>query len=442
MSWAALVVVLGVALGIGASGGGPPATPAQRVNAIDALVRCPSCQGISVADSSASTAEAIRRAVAARVADGQTDAQIDAFLVSRYGPGILLRPPEHGATAWVWVLPPAAAVVAVAGLVSVLWRRRRRPAVAVSAEDRAVVEEALSDRAAMAGRGPVGVPSVAPSELDDERSFLLDSLEDLERERAAGDLSDADYAILRDRYTQRAAEVLRDLGRESPADESPEDAHVPVVSSGTPSSEPVSSPRRRHRPALVVGSMALVVAVAIAVVVSQTGTRLPGQTATGSVSLSRAAQLQRTLAQGETLETTGNAAGALRLYHEVLAQDPNQPEALAESGWLEFQAGVQARDAGLLSSAQQLEQEAQRAEPGAYAPHLYLGSMLLAEGNAQGAVTQYRQFLSDGPPQSEVRAAQPYIAEAFHKAGLPVPSMPGTTPTTAATSTTQGSPAG
>jgi cytochrome c-type biogenesis protein CcmH len=106
-----------------------------------------------VADSSASTAVAIRRAVAARVAAGQSDAQIDAFLVSRYGPGILLRPPVRGSTAWLWVLPPAAAAVAVVGLVSVLWRRRQRPSVAVSVEDRALVARALSDRAGVARRG-------------------------------------------------------------------------------------------------------------------------------------------------------------------------------------------------------------------------------------------------------------------------------------------------
>jgi tetratricopeptide (TPR) repeat protein len=285
---------------------------------------------------------------------------------------------------------------------------------------------------------------VTRSELDDERSFLLDSLEDLDRERAAGDLSDADYALLRDRYTHRAAEVLRALGRESSARESSAEETSAEVLSGPVSPEGVPSSRRRRRAVLVVGSMALVAAVAVAVVATQSATRLPGQTATGSVSLSRAAQLHRTLAQAETLETAGNAAGALRLYHQVLVQDPHQPEALAESGWLEFQAGVQAQDAGVLSSAQQLELEAQRAEPGAYAPHLYLGSMLLAEGDAPGAVTQYRQFLSDGPPQSEVRAALPYIAEAFHKAGLAVPSMPGSTPapTTAPTSTTHGTPAG
>ncbi len=144
--WAALVVVLGVALGLGASHGTPPPTGAQRVQAIDALVRCPSCDGISVADSSASTAVAIRQAVTARVRAGQSDAQIDAFLVSRYGPGILLRPPVRGWTAWVWVLPPVALVAAGAALATVLWRRRQRAPVSVSSEDRALVERALATR--------------------------------------------------------------------------------------------------------------------------------------------------------------------------------------------------------------------------------------------------------------------------------------------------------
>ena len=210
--WVVLVVVVAVALGFGASPGGPPPTVTQRADAIDALVRCPSCEGISVADSSASTAVAIRHAVAARVRAGQSDGRIDAFLVSRYGPGILLRPPTHGWTAWVWVLPPGALVLAVAGLVVVLWRRRHRGAASVSAEDRALVHEALADRARR--RRSVGgarTHVVTRSELEDELSFLLDSLQDLEREHSAGDLSEADFVALRDRYTRRAAEVLRAL---------------------------------------------------------------------------------------------------------------------------------------------------------------------------------------------------------------------------------------
>ncbi|MGD0378501.1 MAG: cytochrome c-type biogenesis protein [Acidimicrobiales bacterium] len=150
--WVALGIVVGVALGIGASPGGPPLTVAQRVNGIDTLVRCPSCDGISVADSSASTAVAIRQAVTARVRAGQTDSQIDAFLVSRYGPSILLRPPVRGGTAWVWVLPPVALALAVTSLGTVLWRRRQGVAVTVSTDDRALVQQALARRGAPGGR--------------------------------------------------------------------------------------------------------------------------------------------------------------------------------------------------------------------------------------------------------------------------------------------------
>ena len=93
------------------------------------------------------------------------------------------------------------------------------------------------------------------AELDDERSFLLDSLEDLERERAAGDLSDADYEVLRDRYTRRAAEVLRALDQDDgPNNEGTEARHPdagpgahPEVTAGVVTARP----RRRRRTLLV-----------------------------------------------------------------------------------------------------------------------------------------------------------------------------------------------
>ena len=285
-------------------------------------------------------------------------------------------------------------------------------------------------------------------ELDDELSFLLDSLEDLERERAAGDLSEVDYTALRDRYTRRAAEVLKTLERDEgePRSDSPgpaalEPGSPPSGSPGTTPSSAAPARRRRRRTLVVMGSLLVVGAVAVAVVVTQTGARLPGQTASGSVSLSSGAQQRRTLAQAETLEAAGNAAGALRLYLQVLAQDPRQPEALAESGWLEFEAGVKSKDAAVLADAQKQEQAAQRAEPGAYAPHLYLGSMFLAEGDPTAAVGQYRQFLADGPPANEVQVAQTFITEAFRQAGQPVPALPGTVSTTTAPTTTTAPPA-
>jgi len=93
--WVLLAVVLAVALAFSVSKGGP-LTPAQRAAAIDAVLKCPSCDGISVADSSASSAAAVRQVVLARVREGQSDQQIEQYLVSRYGPSILLRPPTTG----------------------------------------------------------------------------------------------------------------------------------------------------------------------------------------------------------------------------------------------------------------------------------------------------------------------------------------------------------
>jgi len=47
--------------------------------------------------------------------------------------------------------------------------------------------------------------------LEEERRFLLRSLTDLEREHDAGDVDDLDYHTLKDGYTVRAANVLREI---------------------------------------------------------------------------------------------------------------------------------------------------------------------------------------------------------------------------------------
>jgi cytochrome c-type biogenesis protein CcmH len=142
----ALGVVLGVALFVGAGRPASRPSPAQRAAAIEADVRCPSCEDISVAQSSAPTARAIRQAVTDRVAVGASDAAVEDYLVSRYGPGILLRPPAHGTVGLVWLVPVAALAVALGILGTFFWRRRRVVALAVSDEDRVLVERALAGR--------------------------------------------------------------------------------------------------------------------------------------------------------------------------------------------------------------------------------------------------------------------------------------------------------
>jgi cytochrome c-type biogenesis protein CcmH len=154
VAWVCCLAVVAVALALGATH--PSAkTPAQRAAAIDAVVRCPSCEGLSVADSSSATAVAIRAAVVARVHAGQSDAAIEQFLVSRYGEGILLRPPTSGLAGLVWLLPVVAAIAGITGIAVVFWRRRAPAEVVLSQSDRALVDAALVD-AQSTGAGAPG----------------------------------------------------------------------------------------------------------------------------------------------------------------------------------------------------------------------------------------------------------------------------------------------
>ena len=148
--WVLLLLVLGTGLGIGVSRSGPPPTVDQQVRAIAAEVRCPSCADLNSAQSNDVTAVAVRAAIRQRLVQGQSRAQIEAFLVSRYGPDILLRPPGHGVGGLVWVLPVVAAAVA---LLAAAWALRRwrapvegsRSARPPDAGDEVLVRRALGE---------------------------------------------------------------------------------------------------------------------------------------------------------------------------------------------------------------------------------------------------------------------------------------------------------
>jgi tetratricopeptide (TPR) repeat protein len=286
-------------------------------------------------------------------------------------------------------------------------------------------------------------------ELRGERDMLLRSLEDLDREHDAGDLSDKDYETLRDRYTVRAASVLRALeensanrdlkhpdkgalagdstedGRnEDRRDDSTEVAKSPDdTESDLQKRSKLLRVRRRWRVAIIC-ALVVVIALSVGLVVRGASSRLPGETETGSVRLSPQQQLQRTLAQAETLESDGNSAQALKLYQQVLKQSPDQELALSESGWLEFEAGVDARNASLLSKGQEAEEKAETVDPNGFGPHLYLGSMYLVEGQKTMAVDEYKEFLADGPPAAVVDDASTYIDRAYEESGLPAPTLP------------------
>ena len=108
---------------------GPPITDQAEIDRRTAEIthglRCPVCQGMSVAASDTEAALNMKARVEELVAQGYTDEQIEDFFVVRYSTWILLEPPKEGLNWLVWAGPGGAA--AVGGLiVFAIWSRRRR----------------------------------------------------------------------------------------------------------------------------------------------------------------------------------------------------------------------------------------------------------------------------------------------------------------------------
>ena len=100
-----------------------PDSFAARVAHLESLVRCPSCEDLSVAQSDATSALAVRHEIEARVRAGASDTAILTSLEAAYGPSVLLTPPTSGLGALLWAVP--AAGVGTLGLVVVRLARRR-----------------------------------------------------------------------------------------------------------------------------------------------------------------------------------------------------------------------------------------------------------------------------------------------------------------------------
>ncbi len=440
---AVLLAALVVGSGVFSSGA---QTAAQRATAIGSVLKCPSCDALSVADSSAPTAVTARAEIRQMIAEGRTNQQIEAALVARYGTAIELLPPASGWGLLVWLLPVGGGAIALLAL-GVAFERRRGALAAAGSAERVDVDAVSSGQAGAAGsadgRGaaqrwrsrarsiPRGSPVTARGTLVDQARFLRVSLADADAEHEAGDLSDGDYQALVARDTRRLAAVegLLAAAAVAPAAVVPA-AVAPAAVDATGSTQPATlsarpsrRPRTRRQKILVGGaSLSFAGAVVLAVVLGS-GTRLPGDTLSGNIVLSQQQTITRLLAQAATAENEGKVDQAVQAYQAVLAQSPKNEQALAQLGWIEFEAGSSAGQASLVSAGQAKVTEAVGLNPGDYAAHLYLGTILyLKDHEATAAVAQYSQFLADDPPTTVVDQAASTIRQVYQAAGTPLPT--------------------
>ncbi|MCY3997588.1 MAG: cytochrome c-type biogenesis protein CcmH [Rhodobacter sp.] len=116
-----------------------------RARELSRELRCLVCRNESIDDSNAELARDLRLLVRERLTAGDSDREVMAYVVDRYGEFVLLRPTGDGANLALWLAGPAMLVVALA--ISAVYLRRRGSARSfegsLSASEQARLNELL-----------------------------------------------------------------------------------------------------------------------------------------------------------------------------------------------------------------------------------------------------------------------------------------------------------
>ena len=107
----------------------------KQVQQVAAELRCPVCQGLSVADSPSQMANQMRDLIRERLEAGESPEAVKAYFVERYGEWILLAPKKEGLNLLVWLFPFLGLAGGTVGLLLVLRRWKQRPSTAPASVD-------------------------------------------------------------------------------------------------------------------------------------------------------------------------------------------------------------------------------------------------------------------------------------------------------------------
>lgn len=295
------------------------------------------------------------------------------------------------------------------------------------------------------------------AELLEEAEYVRRSLAELEAEHAAGELDGADYETLRARYEARAEAAERALRTSA---EVPESARAPEAgdaatavrpsrggrpnraaggrrpappgASATPSPPETSPKRRAGRPGRWLASprRRLVVGWSAAGCFALAGCLL-GLALAGVAPFARqppstltlAAEIRIELGEASVLASNNDVAQAVAVYDRVLELDPDQPEALADGGWLVRLSGISQKNRQVVEGGDAEIATAVNVAPGYALARAYDGVAVFEDdGSATGAVTQFRAMLADKPSSALVASVAKVAKRAYTAAHDPVPT--------------------
>lgn len=161
----ALTLVIAPWLALQAHFAGDPVE--RQARALERSLRCPVCEGQSVADSNSAVALEMREQIRSLLAQGKTPEEVLRYFADRYGQWVIFMPPRRGVFLLGWLLP----FVALAGGGWLLhhWLRTRNDLVAARSGPPRVP-------------GSAGDTTAAPTAAAGERSAAPDGLAAVEND--------------------------------------------------------------------------------------------------------------------------------------------------------------------------------------------------------------------------------------------------------------------
>jgi len=137
--WALLAVVVVTALAVGSIRSTAPPSTSGRIGYLESVIKCPTCDNLSIAQSSAPVAVALRHEVRALVDAGWSTPRIETRIEAQYGSDELLAP--SGGV--IWIIPTVVVGLGALAIGGVFARTRRRRRGRSTEDDERLVRQAL-----------------------------------------------------------------------------------------------------------------------------------------------------------------------------------------------------------------------------------------------------------------------------------------------------------
>lgn len=120
-------------------------TPAQeqRADMLGSQLRCLVCQNESIEESLAPLAGQLRQIIRQKIAEGDSNQQIKAYMVRRYGIFILLKPPVSPLTWLLYGMPILALLIGIGLFYLVRRRQDATPALPLTKNEQDRLDELL-----------------------------------------------------------------------------------------------------------------------------------------------------------------------------------------------------------------------------------------------------------------------------------------------------------